>query len=123
LRLLVTGAGAPGIRGTLHALRENPDGRAVHVVGVDLDEHAVGRYLADGFHPIPAPESADYLGALRDVCRRERIDLVLPQTTREIAVLSQHRADLETDDVRVMVSDSAAVRAANDKGAVLRAFE
>ena len=123
LRLLVTGAGAPGIRGTLHALRENPDGRAVHVVGVDLDENAVGRYLADAFHPVPAPESPDYLDALRAVCRRERIDLVLPQTTREIAVLSRHRAGLEADGVRVMVSDAGAVQAANDKGEVLRAFE
>lgn len=123
LRLLVTGAGAPGIRGTLHALRRNPDGRAVHVVGVDMDEHAVGRYLADAFYPVPAPESPGYLGALRDVCRRERIALVLPQTTREIAVLAQQRADLEADGVRVMVSRAEAVRAANDKGAVLRVFE
>lgn len=123
LRLLVTGAGAPGIKGTLHALRRNPDGRAVHVVGVDLDAHAVGRYLADGFHAVPPPESPDYLGALCDVCRRERIDLVLPQTTREIAVLSRHLSDLEAGGVRVMVSDAAAVEAANDKGAVLRVFE
>lgn len=123
LRLLVTGAGAPGIKGTLHALRRNPDGRAVHVAGVDLDERAVGRYLADAFHPVPVPESPDYLGALRAVCERERIALVLPQTTREIAVLSRHRADLEADGVRVMVSDAGAVQAANDKGAVLRAFE
>lgn len=123
LRLLVTGAGAPGIKGTLHALRENPDGRAVHVVGVDLDEHAVGRYLADGFYSIPPPESPDYLDALRDVCERERIGLVLPQTTREIAVLSRHRDDLDAGGVRVMVSGAAAIEAANDKGAVLRVFE
>ena len=123
LRLLVTGAGAPGIKGTLHALRRNPDGRAVHVVGVDLDEHAVGRYLADGFHAVPPPESPGYLDVLRDVCRRERIDLVLPQTTREIAALSQNRDELAEDGIRVMVSDAVAVETANDKGAVLRVFE
>ncbi len=123
LRILVTGAGAPGIRGTLHALRHNPDGRAVHVVGVDLDMDAVGRYLTDAFHTVPPPESPTYRSALSMICQRQEIDLVLPQTTREIAVLSQHRDELEKDGIRVLVSDADAVRRANDKGEVLRTFE
>lgn len=123
LRFLVTGAGAPGIRGTLHALRHNPDDRPVHIVGVDLDPHAVGRYFADAFHTVPPPESPAYLEALATVCRREGVDLVLPQTTREIAVLSRHRTDLEADGIRVAVSSAETVRQANDKGEVLRLFD
>ncbi len=119
LRILVTGAGAPGIRGTLYALRQGD--RPVYTVGTDLSERAVGRYLTDAFHTVPPPESPDYLDALRAVCRTERIDVLIPQTTREIAVLSQHRDDF--GDVRVMVSDPEFIAAANDKSAVLRAFE
>ncbi len=121
LRILVTGAGAPGIRGTLYALRAGDP--AVFTVGVDLSERAVGRTLTDAFHRVPPPEAPAYLDALRAVCRRERVDLVVPQTTREIAVLARQRDAFEADGVRVMVSDAAAVEAANDKGAVLRAFE
>ena len=56
--ILVTGAGAPGLPGTLYALRKNPDGRAVRVVGVDIDARAVGRFLVDEFFQVPAPEDA-----------------------------------------------------------------
>ncbi len=118
-RILVTGAGAPGIRGTLYALRAGDP--TVFTIGVDLNERAVGRYLTDAFHRVPSPEDAGYLDRLQQICRDERIDLVIPQTTREIAVLSKHRNAL--DDTRVMVSDAAAVEAANDKATVLRIFD
>ena len=119
LRILVTGAGAPGIRGTLYALRQGD--RPVYTVGTDLSERAVGRLLTDAFYTVPAPESPDYLDALRSICHDERIDVLIPQTTREIAVLAGHRDVFS--DTRVMVSGAKAVAAANDKGAVLKAFE
>lgn len=121
LRILVTGAGAPGIRGTLYALRQGD--RPVYTVGTDLNEHAVGRHLVDAFHVVPPPESDAYLDALAGICERESVDLVIPQTTREIAVLSRHRGAIEAGGTQVMVSGAEAVEAANDKAAVLRTFE
>ena len=121
LRILITGAGAPGIRGTLYALRQGD--RPLYTVGTDLSEHAVGRHLVDAFYTVPPPEADGYLDRLADLCERESVDLVIPQTTREIAVLSRHRDAIEGGGTRVMVSGSAAVEAANDKAAVLRTFE
>ena len=123
LRILVTGAGAPGTKGTFHALRHNPDGRDVRITGVDLDMDAVGRYLAGSFHTVPPPESPMYLSALSAICNRQSIDVVLPQTTREIGVLARNRDALEEEGTRVLVSSAEAVRRANDKGEVLRTFE
>ena len=93
----------------------------MYTVGTDLSERAVGRLLTDAFHTVPPPESSDYLDAIRLICRAERIDVLVPQTTREIAVLAHHRDDF--GETRVIVSGAEAVAAANDKGAVLRAFE
>jgi carbamoyl-phosphate synthase large subunit len=121
LRILVTGAGAPGIRGTLYALQQGD--RPVYAVGTDLNEQAVGRHLVDAFYVVPAPESDDYLDTLAAICERESADLVIPQTTREIAVLSRHRDAIEAGGTRVMVSSAEAVETANDKAAVLRTFE
>ena len=52
-RILITGAGAPGIRGTLYALRQGD--RPVYTVGTDVNEWAVGQHLTDAFHPVPPP--------------------------------------------------------------------
>jgi len=72
LTLLVTGAGAPGIRGTLYALRHNPDRRPVRIIGVDMQAKVVGALLADKFYTIPPPETAEYIAALLKICQREK---------------------------------------------------
>ena len=48
-RIMVTGAGAPGIAGTIWALRNNPENSSVWIMGVDVRDAAVGRYVADDF--------------------------------------------------------------------------
>lgn len=48
--VLITGAGAPGIAGTVFALRENPDGKAFRIISTDINENAVGKYLTDNFY-------------------------------------------------------------------------
>lgn len=122
LRILLTGAGAPGVRGTIYALRQNPDGRKVRIVGIDIKQDVVGRFLVECFHRVPAPEHADYLPYLLDLCRREEIELVLPQTTRETAVLSHHKERFAAQGVHVMAADGTAIDIANDKGRLLDTF-
>jgi carbamoyl-phosphate synthase large subunit len=123
LTILVTGAGAPGIRGTLYALRKNGDRRPVRMIGVDADPDVVGRFLVDRFFRVPAPEHHSYLEELLRICRSESVDVVVPQTTREIAVLSRNLATLEAAHVRTMVSGPVAIETANNKHSVLQIFE
>jgi carbamoyl-phosphate synthase large subunit len=123
LTILVTGAGAPGIRGTLHALRKNPEGRQVRVIGVDIDPGVVGRFLVDCFFPLPPPEDDSYISELLRICRRESVDVIVPQTTREIAVLSKTLEALEAGGIRTMVSGPRAIETANNKWLVMKAVE
>ncbi|MGI8961576.1 MAG: ATP-grasp domain-containing protein [Bryobacteraceae bacterium] len=122
VNILVTGAGAPGIRGTLCALRRNPDGVKVRAIGVDTKQDVVGRFLVDHFYKVPPPEAPDYVPRLFEICEQEKIDLVLPQTTREIAVLSQQKESFHKHGIAVMVASGSAVAAANDKGQILDSF-
>lgn len=122
VRVLITGAGAPGTSGTIYALRRNPDGRHLRIVGTDVNTDVAGRYLVDRFYRVPPAESDEYVPSLIEVCRREEITLVLPQTTREVEVLARVRDDLLREGLRVAVSGLHAVTVANDKGRLLEAF-
>jgi len=122
VRVLITGAGAPGIRGTIYALRHNLDGTHVEVVGTDVNTEVVGRYLVDRFYRVPPAESDEYVPSLIEVCRKEGITLVLPQTTREAQVLAKVREDLLRQGIRVGVSGFRALSIANDKARLLEAF-
>jgi len=123
LRCLVTGAGAPGIRGTLYALRQNSDNVDVFILGVDIKEDVVGRYLTDAFSVIPAPEDPAYTDALIALVNKFEIDIVIPQTTREIEILSLKRALLRSKNIPVLVSKSSAIKTANNKWALLKEFD
>lgn len=123
LTLLLTGVGAPGTRGTLYALRQNPEGRSIRFVGTDLSAGAIGRFWMDAFHQVGAPEADGYLESLLALCAREGVDLVIPQTTREIALFARHRGAFEAEGIRVMVASEAAIEAANNKWALLQVAE
>ncbi len=122
-KLLVTGAGAPGIRGTIYALRKNPDHMPLRIVGVDLNQDVAGRYLVDCFYQVPSPEDPSYLAAILDICKKEQIEVIIPQTTREINVLSRSLDTIARCGVRTMTSEAAAIEVANDKWRLLQRFQ
>jgi carbamoyl-phosphate synthase large subunit len=121
--VLITGAGAPGTRGTVYALKNNPDGVKVRIVGTDIQSDVVGRFFVDQFHSVPIPEDPDYVDALLSICRTEKVELLIPQTTREIVVLSHLKAEFHREGTRVMVSGPDAIEIANNKWRLLQAFE
>lgn len=87
--VLVTGAGAPGIAGTVYSLRNNPEGRKVRIIGVDCDPDAAGRLLCDEFYRVPRGELGDeFLAALEEICDMEEAHVLLPQVTAELVWLS-----------------------------------
>lgn len=122
MRVLVTGVGAPGIKGTLYALHHNPDGVPVTVVGTDIRGDAVGRFLVDRFYTLPSPTSDEYLPRLMEICQQEGVSIILPQTTLEAEVLSRVREQLRENGLLVGVSEPAAMAIANNKYQLLRLF-
>jgi len=120
--ILVTGAGAPGIRGTLYCLEHNFDRAATRIIVCDMRPDPVGRYFAANCVQLPAPESPDYIGRLLEICRREAVDAILPQTTREIVALSRERDRLAAAGSPVAVGSPASIALTNDKWALMELF-
>ena len=112
LTILLTGVGAPGTKGTLYALKTNQDKVKVKIIGVDMKEDVIGKYWVSKFCTVPAPESEGYIDRINSICKKESVDLVIPQTTRETATLSK---SLSKVDSKVMVSDASAIEKANNK--------
>lgn len=123
LCVMVSGAGAPGIRGTVYSLRKNRDGRQVRLVGIDMDPDAIGRRMTDAFYRVPSGDSPDYLNTIVDICLRESVAVILPQTTREVAALSRLSDNIRSQTgAQVVAASPEAIQAANDKYHVLEVF-
>jgi PylC-like, N-terminal domain/ATP-grasp in the biosynthetic pathway with Ter operon len=109
--ILVTAAGAPGSARLLRALRENGE-RPTRLVGVDMSERSVGRHVCDAFHLVPSGSDPSYPDALLEVVERERVDVVLPQSSHDLPHLAARRDEFP---VPVLVSGPETVRRSNDK--------
>jgi carbamoyl-phosphate synthase large subunit len=113
--IIVTGGGAPGIAGTIYALSNNPDSMQFKIITTDIYDDVVGKYLADSFYRICPPEDRDYIPMLQSIVLKEGARVVLPQTTRELSVLSENIQKFERMDCAIAVSAPEKLRQANDK--------
>src|SRR5207249_604697 len=84
ITVLVSASGAPGTAALLRALRENGE-REVRLVGTDKSERSIGRHLCDAFHVVPAGSDPAFADAVLEICEREGVDAVLPQSSFDLA--------------------------------------
>jgi carbamoyl-phosphate synthase large subunit len=112
LTVLLTASGAPGTAALARALRENGE-RDVRIVGTDMAELSIGRLLADSFHVTPAGTEPGFADRLVEICEREAVDAVIPQSSYELLALAEARDGF--GETKVLVSSPEAVRRSNDK--------
>ncbi len=111
ITVLVTASGAPGTAALLRALRGNGE-RELRLVGTDMSDRAVGKHLCDSFHRVPAGADPGFADAILELCEREGVDAVLPQSSFDLQGLAEHR---EAFPVPVLVSSPETIRRSNDK--------
>ena len=109
--VLLSAAGAPGAARLIRALRENGE-REVRVVGTDMSERAIGKHLCDAFHVVPAGSDPGYADTILELVERERVDVVLPQSSFDLEGLAGRR---EAFPVPVLVSSPETIHRSNDK--------
>jgi carbamoyl-phosphate synthase large subunit len=109
--ILLSASGSPGSARLIRALHENGE-RTVRIVGTDMNENAIGRFLCDSFHRVPAGSDPGYPDAILELVEREGVDVVLPQSSFDLQALSETR---ERFPVPVLVSSPETVQRSNDK--------
>ncbi|WP_396613786.1 ATP-grasp domain-containing protein (plasmid) [Haloferax sp. S1W] len=113
--VLVTGVGFPATSTIIRALRQT-DAFDAHVVGVDSDSDACGFSLVDTAETVPPGDSEEFIPALKDITRREEVDVVLPLVPAELQPLADAKPAFEELGAEVMVADPESLATACDKG-------
>ncbi|MEG8947229.1 ATP-grasp domain-containing protein [Rosettibacter firmus] len=116
IRILVTGGGAPGIKGTIFSLRNNSVCENVFIAVTDVKEDCAGKYLADEFFVIAhSRDKENYLQQILDISKQHKIDVIIPQNTLELEVLSEHINIFEKNQIKVAVSEYNSLLLVNNK--------
>ena len=123
ITILITGAGAPGIKGTLYSLNNNFDKRVIHTIGTDIRKEVVGKFLCDKYFQISKAADNSYVTELLTICERESVDVILPQNTMELSVLAKNRKKFEAIGTAIVISNPKSISIANNKSKLLRFAE
>lgn len=121
LRVLVTGAGAPGTRGTVFAIRRGAliEGIRCYILGTDSDLSRVSGLAFDDISFLPPAGEPGYVEAVNAIVEKYSIDVILPQTTSENAVLAMNQTKVHCP---VVTSSSETIARSNNKFLVTQAF-
>lgn len=124
LKVLITGAGAPGIQGTIYSLKNNYDNRAIHIIGTDINDFVIGKYICDEFQTISsAKEKEKYLDDLLTISLKKGVNIILPQNTMELLILSENKDQFFDKGIGIVVSEKNAIELANNKYKLFQSAE
>lgn len=117
-RLLVLRAGSPSTNNLIRSLKAGD--RAWFIVGCDDDAFILKRSLADRNFIVPDCGSADFADRLAELVKRERVDLVIPNSERDVIRVSQIRRQLAC---RTFLPRKSVILRCRDKYAFTRFLE
>jgi len=121
LKILMTGAGAPGAPGIIKSYRNNGE-RKITVVGADMKDVVPTINMLDSYERIPSASSSDFLDEVLRICDFYHINVIQPLVTKELEIFSENISMFSAKDIKVCVSPISNLRIANDKGKLLSAL-
>ena len=118
-RILLTAAGGPMAVETIRCLK-NSSRHDIEVIGVDMNEDATARYLADHFMVVPSGKDPSYVEAIGKVVKRHSPDLVLPCSDEEAIALALARDAGMLADTQLACTSTDSLHIMRDK---IKTFE
>ena len=122
LSVLITAAGNVFMPGTMACLKENGE-RSIRVVGADMSEDSSILRMCDVAYQVPRCTDPAYIDALLEICKKEKIDVLLPIMSAELNALAENRERFTAIGTTVSVSDGRALSIANNKGKLFSFME
>lgn len=118
ITILITAAGNVFMPGTTACLKNNGE-RNIKLIGADMSDDPTMLDMVDVCYSVPRGEDPAYVDVLLDICKKEKVDVVLPIMSVELEKLSINRDKFKSIGTEVSVSNISGLRVANDKSKLL----
>ena len=117
--VLLSASGSQFAPGIVKCLKQNGE-REIRVVGVDMSGDPSNKYIVDVFYRVPATSSDQYVDSLIEICKKEQVDILLPQMSAELPLYFENMSRFRAIGTIVSMTKSSNVNIANNK---LKLFE
>lgn len=112
--VMFTASGSQFAPGIVKCLRGNGE-RSIRVVGGDMSDDPTNNFIVDAFHRIPAATTENYAEAVLDICKKEHVDVLLPQMSAELPVYRKNIKRFEDAGIHIAMTKEATLDIANNK--------
>ena len=114
ITVLITAAGNVFMPGTTACLKNNGE-RNIRLIGADMNDDATMLEMVDAYYPVPRGDDPRYVDVLLDICKKEKVDVLLPIMSVELEALAKNKDKFKEIGVLVSVSEEEPLKIANDK--------
>ena len=114
LTVLVSACGAQFMPGLADCLKDNGE-RNIKIIGVDMGTDPTVLQMVDALYQVPAADDPTYIDRLLEICKAEKVDVVLPFMSAELLPLIDRKDEFEVIGTKVSVSDRQSVEFTTNK--------
>ena len=122
IKVLLTACGCPGASTLIRMIKQNGE-RELEIIGVDADDQAIGRFLADEFLQVPLASSPEYIPTMINLVKQIKPDVLFPESSLEVPLIAEHKTAFEDLGTAVLVSTPESINISNNKLTMYRALE
>lgn len=115
---IITSCGGEIIPGIIDCLRSEPE-YDFEIIGVDMDNDAVGQRFTDAFYTVPGGLDDEYIPRMREIVEAESVDIIVPLSDQETRSLSKHKDLFKAAGAEVLTPSGESVEVSSDKGSML----
>lgn len=121
LTVLITGCNNH-FQGLEKCLHRNYEGEKVRTIGTDCNpNHLLGIGCSQSF-AVPRSDDAAYIPTMLDICKSEKVDVIMPFVTTELHIMAANAKKFEEIGTKVSVSSPESLKVANNKIAMYERF-
>jgi len=111
IEVLITGSGGAARQSIIKSL--NLAG-GYRIISTDIDPFLPGVYRGAKGYLMPKGWDS-YISAIRDICSKEKVDMLIPGSDIELGPLSENKEVIENLGTKMMISTQKAIDIGNDK--------
>ena len=114
LTVLVSACGAQFMPGLADCLKNNGE-RNIKIIGVDMEIDKTVLQMVDKLYQVPRATDSSYVDTLLEICKKERVDVVMPFMSAELLPLIDRKSEFEAIGTKVSVADRQSVEITTNK--------
>ena len=85
------------------------------IIGIDVKADAIGKNFCDYFYKVPQANKKNYIKKINSICKKHKVDLILPTYDEEAYILSKNRKLVEKNKIKLACTDFKTIKIFNDK--------